>query len=79
MRWGAFLTQFLGKIEQATNVWRLAENVWLVDMTASPGALGRMVAAAENQTMSYGILPFAVAPQWLPGGFDPKTIRGRNA
>ncbi len=77
--WGVFLTQFLGKIAQAKNVLRLGENVWLVDLTISVAPLAYMIAAAENQKFAYGILPFDAAPQWLPGGFDPKTIRGRNA
>lgn len=77
--WMTFLGQFIPKIDKATNVLRLGENVWLVDLTVSPAPLAYMIAAAENQKFAYGILPFDAAPQWLPGDFDPKTIRGRNA
>ncbi|HTT83575.1 MAG TPA: hypothetical protein VMF67_08835 [Rhizomicrobium sp.] len=74
--WGIFIAQFEAKTSQATNVVQIAANVWLVDLTISPGPLGYMITAAENQGLEYGILPFEKAPDWLPVGFVPRTNQG---
>lgn len=56
---------------------RLGENVWLLNLQLSVVPLGQLIALADQFEVSYGILPFEHAPEWLPGGFDPKTIRGQ--
>jgi hypothetical protein len=53
---------------------RLAENVWLVNFQQAPSAFARIVAACDHHKFYYGILPLEHVPQWLPAGFDPKTI-----
>jgi hypothetical protein len=75
--WNNFLRQVSEDVDQKAVV-RLAENVWLVDVHASPAALGFLVAYAEKRRFSYGILPFEREPQWLPAGFDPKTTQARS-
>ena len=56
----------------------LAENAWLLDFQKSPASLAWLVAIADNLEIRYGILSFERAPEWLPAGFDPKTIPARN-
>jgi hypothetical protein len=58
---------------------RLAENVWLVNFQTNPATFARLVDAAVRHRYSYGILPLDAEPQWLPGGFDPKTTQGRSS
>jgi len=58
-------------------VQRLGETVWLVNVQANPAALAALIHGAELHGLTYGILPLADVPQWLPAGFDPKTIPGR--
>jgi hypothetical protein len=77
--WDAFLGTVATKLRQAKGVLRLAENVWLVNLQESVAPLGWIVSLVESKGFSYGILPFQDAPQWLPAGFDPNTIRGRSA
>jgi hypothetical protein len=64
------------KINQ--NAERLAPGVFLVNFRKSPAALGLLICAAETSAIAYRILPLAEAPQWLPVGFDPKTIQAQN-
>jgi len=71
--WEGFLRRFRSKTEAMTSFARLAENVWLVDLTKGPGALGYLISFAHEGHISYGILPFEHAPQWLPADFDPKS------
>lgn len=76
-KWSNFLA-FAGRLRQFENVYRLAENVWLVDMRLSPTPLGYLVTHANENQVSYGLLPFERAPEWLPAGFDPNSIGVRN-
>jgi hypothetical protein len=57
---------------------RLGENVWLLIVQDTIAPLGHLVATAENRGIRYGILPFERAPEWLPTGFDPKTILAQS-
>ena len=75
--WKAFALDVEAKLRQEQNVVRLAENVWMIDLTKSVAPLGYLVALADTKGVSYGLLPFVDEPQWLPAGFDPKTIRGQ--
>ena len=70
--WEVFLSRVSTKTKAMTSLVRLAENVWLVDLTKGPGALGYLISFAHEGRMSYGILPFEREPQWLPADFDPK-------
>jgi hypothetical protein len=76
--WAAYLGLIDQKIGKDKSATRIAENVWIVNFQTSPAALGWLVTSAERQGIPYGILPFDAEPQWLPAGFDPKTIRARN-
>jgi len=55
-------------------VLRLAENVWLVNFQENPEPLARLVDAAAQHKLHYGIFQLEAAPQWVPASFDPKTI-----
>lgn len=76
--WRTFLEKAKVGLRTYKNVLRLAENVWIVDLQKNPAPFGHLVAAADAAGVPYGILPFEYEPQWLPVGFDPKTIEGRN-
>jgi len=65
------------ELKMKKGVLRLAENIWLLNFEETLTALGLLIAAADSQKVSYGLLPFEHAPEWLPGGFDPNTIQGR--
>jgi hypothetical protein len=78
-RWNDFLGQLGGELERIGGFARIAENVWLLDLTASPDALGVLIYQAQANLLPYGILPFDEAPQWLPASFCPKTIPARSA
>lgn len=80
-QWDAFLGFLNQKIGNAKSAVWLAENVWLVNLQEpdGPGALGQILATAQNQTVSCGLLPFAQRPEWLPAEFCPSTIQGQNA
>jgi hypothetical protein len=77
--WDKFSVNAGAKTEKDKNALRLAENVWLLDVRVSPASLGWLISTAERFGVSYGILQFEHEPQWLPGGFDPKTILGQSA
>jgi hypothetical protein len=72
--WQTFLGAAAPKLKQAKGVLRLAENVWLLNLQESVAPLGWLVSLADQRGLSYGILPFQDAPQWLPAGNDPSTI-----
>src|SRR5438105_2978753 len=83
-RWQSFIaevdrlrTQQTDPLHNMPNVARLAENVWLLNFQMTPEPLARLVSAAVALRLSYGILQLDAAPQWLPAGFDPKTIWDR--
>lgn len=76
--WADFLRRAKVELRTYPNVSRLAENVWLVNMQENPAPFGHLVSAADALGVSYGILPFEHAPQWLPADFDPRTIRVRS-
>lgn len=75
-KWTLYLSNVQGKLRRYRNVRPLAENVWLLDLTASIGALAYLVAMAEEQGITAATLPLADAPKWLPASFDPKPIPG---
>lgn len=77
--WATFCQYVDQKLSRDESVVRLSENVWLVNVQQSPAALGHLVHYAEAHKVAYGIVPFERAPEWLPGGFDPKTIQVRSA
>jgi len=70
--WDSFAARVKNKIKDTETFSRLAENVWLVDMTKSPGVLGYLISLAQECRLEYGILPFEREPQWLPASFGPK-------
>lgn len=76
--WGDFLASVDAKLKKEKGVQRLAENIWLLDVTQSVASLGWLISYAEARGIAYGILPFDDAPRWLPAGFDPNTIRDRS-
>jgi hypothetical protein len=76
--WTAFLTSVGEKLRRQKGFVRLAENVWLLDLTVSVQPLGALVHQAETYGIPYGLLPFDEAPQWLPASFDPKPIQARS-
>jgi hypothetical protein len=77
--WADFLAFIDQKIGADKSVIRLAENVWLTNFRGSPSALGWLSTTAERKGILYGILPFDAELQWLPVGFDPKTIQVQSA
>jgi hypothetical protein len=70
--WETFLNRFSSKAKTTTAFVRLAENVWLIDLTKGAGPLGYLISFAHEGAIPYGILPFEHAPQWLPADFYPK-------
>jgi hypothetical protein len=66
------------KTTKSQGVERLAEAVWLVNFQADTAPLGWMIAEAERRQISYRMLVFPNAPQWLPVGFDPKPTQDQN-
>ncbi|MGO9619817.1 MAG: hypothetical protein ACLPT6_00235 [Desulfobaccales bacterium] len=77
-KWERFLKTAKVELHTYPNVSCLAENVWVVNFQENPAPLSYLVSAADAVGVLYGILPFEHAPEWLPGGFDPNTIRGRS-
>jgi len=69
--WDLFVVNAQRGTKPGPGVQRLGENVWLLNVQASARALGYLVHYAEEQKISYGILPFHDAPKWLPASFDP--------
>lgn len=76
--WAGFLGALPPKFWSEKNAKRLSENVWLVNFQNSPSALSWLVTSAEKHGIPFGILSFDEEPQWLPAGFDPKTIQAHN-
>src|SRR6266571_3083250 len=56
-----------------TDVLRLAENVWLLNLQQSVAPLGWLVARCEQHRVTYRMLPLGGEPQWLPADSDPST------
>ena len=77
--WFFFSQEISSHVSPSENVQRLAENVWLINVSVSPAPLGFLIAAAERNSISYGIIPFRRQPEWLPAGFDLGTIQDQNA
>ena len=71
--WAEFLRDTNARVKPVEGVLRLSENVWLLNLTISAGELGWLIALAEQRGLSYSILPFERAPEWLPGGSGPKN------
>lgn len=76
--WSDFLDYVEGKIQPSKYALRIAENVWLLNLQESVAPFGWLVSLAEKHGVSYGILPFERAPEWLPVGFDPTSILIQN-
>jgi hypothetical protein len=70
--WAAF-SATIEPISKDPAAKRLDQLVWLIDFQKSPGAFAQLVDGCVRHRVTYGILPLADAPQWLPVGFDPKT------
>jgi hypothetical protein len=51
---------------------RLAENVWLLDVTMSAEPLGWLTSQAQVKGIPYGLLVFDKEPYWLPSDFQPQ-------
>jgi hypothetical protein len=77
--WIEFGRRVAEKITPGPDALRLAENVWLLNLEKSVAGLGWLISAAEDQALSYGILPFERKPVWLPAGFYPDTNRDQTA
>ena len=75
--WEQFTLGIDAQLKNAKDVTRIAENVWLLHFQESISPVGWLIALADRQEIAYGLLPFERAPEWLPAGFDPDTIRGR--
>jgi hypothetical protein len=77
--WQNFIDAVDGKAAlRPQAIVRLAENIWLLLVRETPAPLGWLVSYAELHKIRYGILPFEREPEWLPAGFDPKTILAQN-
>lgn len=76
--WKAFVGQTEAQLKPYQGIERLAENVWLLDLTASVTPLGFLIAGAEGLGIAYRTLPFDAEPQWLPGGQNPTPTQGRS-
>jgi hypothetical protein len=76
--WSRFSQGLEEKITQGKDALRLAENVWLLNLENSVSALGWLISLAEQNSLSYGILPFEKEPVWLPAGFYPDTNRDQT-
>jgi hypothetical protein len=76
--WNEFAASVSKKLQRDQHIARLSENAWLLDLTQGTSGLGHLIVAAETRGISYGLLPFEHKPQWLPDGFDPKTIQGQS-
>jgi hypothetical protein len=50
---------------------RFADGVWLVHFRDCPAALSFLICAAESKTISYRLLAFPDAPQWIPVDSSP--------
>jgi hypothetical protein len=74
LAWRNFSDRIRQVVTPGENALQLAENVWLVNLQASPTPLGWLISVAEQQKVSYGILALDAAPQWLPADFRPKSI-----
>lgn len=77
--WAQFQMQLDPRLRQAEGVAQLAENVWLLNLVQATAPLARLLAAAQQTGVSYGLLPFEREPQWLPADFDPKTTQAQKA
>jgi hypothetical protein len=72
--WHTFSGMINMKLPQTKGIMRLAENVWLLDLTVSIDGFGLLVHQAKVGKIRYGILPFDEEPRWLPDGYNPKPI-----
>ena len=77
--WAEFLEHADRQLAQARGVARLAENVWLLNLRETVEPFGHLVYLEQRGGISYGLLPFEHAPEWLPADFDPNTILDHRA
>ncbi len=73
--WKTFSDRIASKVAPSENTLRFSETVWFLNVTQTFADFGCLVREAEDLSISYGILPLEHEPQWLPAGFDPKTIQ----
>lgn len=76
--WRPFLDNVGPRLERIAGIERLAENVWLLDLTVSMEALGLLIYQAHTLEIDYRTIPFAEAPRWLPAGSYPRTTPARS-
>jgi hypothetical protein len=76
--WVAFQAKSKAKLEPtgderryAESCVRLADNVWLLDLSKSVEPLGWLTSMAQVSNVPYGLLPFAEKPEWLPNDCKP--------
>jgi hypothetical protein len=74
--WLEFITIVLNRLQRDANCVRLGENIWLVNVKASQGTLAWLVKLCEQREITYGVLPLADEPRWIPADFDPKKEFG---
>jgi hypothetical protein len=70
-RWHLFCENALIQSKDIPGVVRLASNVWMLDLTQSVDGLALLCGKARLLNITFGLLPFAEAPQWLPTGYSP--------
>ena len=76
--WRPFVQNVDAYLKKLKGVARLAENIWLLDLTASASPLGILIHEAELLRIPYGLLSFDEAPQWLPASYNPTPIQDRS-
>ena len=63
-KWLAFSKQ-IDSLDGDKAVEHLADNVWQINFQLSPGAVARLVGAAEDFRLAYRILPLDADHQWI--------------
>lgn len=70
--WAAFLAT-IASLESNQAARRLDQLVWLINFQESPAAFARLIDGCEKHGLTYGILPLADEPQWIPASFGQRT------
>ncbi len=76
--WRSFLMGIKSFLVPSENVLRLAENVWLINVSASPSPLGFLISLAVQNSIDYGIIPFQQQPEWLPAELGRGTTLAQS-